>query len=125
MNAIDRAMLRASLAALLMLVAPAGAVRAGPFDDPEQEKSWFFLQRIAKDIRELENCLAVVGAHGGVTRPYLAQRQKKAELFVDQADAYVQHYGQSRGKEESLREFRFRVWSVALDAGREDARSMS
>jgi hypothetical protein len=48
---------------------------------------------------------------------------KKAELFADEADAYVQRYAARRGRDESLKAFRFRVWKVALYAGKDAARS--
>jgi hypothetical protein len=47
------------------------------------------------------------------TTPVVRRRtayNKKVELFTDEADAYVQHYAARRGKDETLKAFRFRVW---------------
>ena len=104
---------------------------AAQISDPEQGKSWFFLQKIAKDIEELDRCMSIVAADTDPSaisialKPYRAALNKKSELFVDEADAYVQHYAARLVNDDMLRAFRFRVWKIALDVGRRTARSIN
>src|SRR5262249_769074 len=98
-------------AAAIWRVAIVGRAPA-QISDPEEGKSWFFLQKIAKDIEELDRCMSIVAADTDrsavsiALKPYRAALSKKSELFVDEADAYVQHYAVRLGKDDTLRVFR-------------------
>ena len=91
--------------------------------DPEQAKSWFFLQKIATDIEELWNCHGVALMQHDADAPrYATAAYEKTTLFVHEADAYVQRYVSRRGKTETPEAFRFRVWKVPIQAGASKAR---
>jgi hypothetical protein len=85
---IDRVV---SVAAIWCAVIVGGA--PAQISDPEQAKSWFFLQKIAKDIEELDRCMSIVAADLDLSaialEPYGTAYNKKVELFTDEADAYV------------------------------------
>jgi hypothetical protein len=75
--------------------------------DVEAQKSLAFLQKLARDISELQGCMiaAFVNEGGSEGKMYFAKLREKEELFVDELDAAVQRYalrGSNRSNSEGI-----------------------
>jgi hypothetical protein len=93
--------------------------------DPEEMKSWLFLQKLAAEIEEIHSCSVIeltetTGAE--TTSRYQKVVNEKAALFVHEVDAYIQRYSSKRQKTETPEAFRFRVWSWTIQSGARKAR---
>lgn len=87
----------------------------------EQRMHWFYLQKLATDIKELELCNGNDPAVKKVEQALYLRRDELAKAIED----YVNRYPAGRGDHETVPAFRFRVWDVALKVGTEKARPRS
>ena len=92
--------------------------------DPEQRKSWFYLQQLATEIKQLENCAidaVMTGKEVEADKVFSVSYRKQAEL-VHEIETYAHKYVSTRGERETPEVFLYRIWSVALEAGTNNAK---
>jgi hypothetical protein len=90
------------------------------FNDPDERMRWFNLQRLAVEAREIEACQVLDLAE----QRYRAAYYRAAGELAAAVEDYISKYPSNRWKQETPEAYRYRVWSVALDVGREKARSV-
>ncbi len=95
--------------------------------DPEQRKSWYYLQHLAMEIAEADTCITTQPSRSRTPKRdqelYKELGQQTAEL-ADVIEAYVAKYASKTNPDESVSAFRYRVWSVTLRVGEENARKL-
>ena len=109
--------LRICSAAILVLASAASA----QITDKQQQMHWYYLQKLAIDTKELESCFFNPNEIKGVREAYYRRMDELATLIED----YVAQYSETRGKEESVPAFRYRVWDTTLGVGVNKARPSS
>lgn len=86
--------------------------------DPDQRMRWFNLQRLAIEVRELENCQFF-----DMKDPRYGQAYARAADETGLAiEAYIAAYPSGRGRTETVSAYRYRVWQVAIRTGIEKSR---
>lgn len=104
---------------LVFFVASYSIARA-QIPDQEQRMHWFYLQKLAKDVRELEACTILESPDIKMSNVYY----KKTDELGVAIENYVTRYSSTRPKHETIPAFRYRVWHVAMIAGDQDARPL-
>jgi hypothetical protein len=89
--------------------------------DPEEMKSWLFLQKLATEIEELERCQIIELTEASYSPRYQTVVNEKAAVFVHEADAFIQRFP-TRSTTETPEAYRLRVWSSIIDFGKRHAR---
>ena len=93
--------------------------------ETDQRKSWFYLQKLAVDLKEQENCFMYAALAGQAQMNKASEGYRvKVEEFVSEADAYASKYLNTRGKSESAAVFRFRVWRVPIEIAQKEAKQL-
>jgi hypothetical protein len=92
--------------------------------DVEAQKSLAFLQKLAREIGELQGCMiaALVDEGPSEGKKYSPKLREKEELFVDELDAAVQRYASKGQVDPTPKEYRYRLWWSAIREGEKTAR---
>jgi hypothetical protein len=103
---------------LLVVLGLLASQASAQITDPEQRMRWFDLQRLATDTAEIEACQFLNLPEAS---KYTAAFYKAASETSAAIEAYIAKYPDGRGKQETPNAYRYRVWDVALKAGRDKA----
>jgi len=92
--------------------------------DEERRLSYVRPQEAVKHVEELFNCAVIFGLAKLNLDTLWETYYRMATKATVQIEDHIQKYRNTRDQKESLEAFKFRIWSVAVVAGKGKARSV-
>ncbi|MCC8937428.1 hypothetical protein H8A99_13335 [Bradyrhizobium sp. Arg68] len=106
---------KAVFAAMMVVCSVADA----QITDPDQRMRWFNLQRLATEVEDIQHCSTL----NLNDRRYQEAYYRAATETTAAIESYLSKFpNEGRGKYETTEAYRYRVWHVAITAGKEKAR---